>query len=700
MGLAHLAGIARSMPPGQVLAKAGRLGLRLIRARLNVLTGRWRCSYAPAGGRLARRMSRLDPASIAPHAAILRDLVPLYRQHRFNLLGSGWVRVAHGETYAGFGSWRYGPGPALGNDWRTAVAAQAWPGNRARASALLALITDPAYQPIDWQVDFKSGYRWSPRHWGPSSPYGHRPGVDIKLPWELARLRHLPHLALAFAHDHDPALPAEFRHQVLDFLAANPPGWGVNWACAMDVAIRAATILLARDLFLAAGAVFDDGFEDAATAAMRAHGRFILGHLEWSETHRGNHYLADICGLAFIAAYLPGDDETDLWLALAIHAVATEIPRQFAEDGSNFEASTAYHRLSAEMALFTTALILGLPVSRQRALAGVNPRRRTRRPNLPPQPLAWPPFPPATLERLARAIRFAEDITAPSGNALQIGDNDSGRFLAPGPLFDLGPAGPVERNLDFSDVIAAAAGLFDPATTLAAQVVAALAGGVRVIRPACPPAATAQGERPGGTAQRLVRLRLVPPDPTALLGLMPMAYPDFGLYLWRNDRTLIAFRCGPIGQNGQGGHAHNDQLAVTLEIDGIAWAKDPGTFVYTPDLTARNRYRSALAHFVPRHGESEPARFLAPFRLEDRAQARIIRFDGDGMAGWHQGFGAPVLRRLWCEDGAVVVEDCFGGERVGAATMVEEHVVTSPEALAKLWGLTLPVSPAYGVIAE
>ena len=60
-------------------------------------------------------------------------------------------------------------------------------------------LIDREYVPIDWQVDFKSGYRWSESCWSQDVSVGHLPGVDIKVPWELARLQHLPQIAIAYA---------------------------------------------------------------------------------------------------------------------------------------------------------------------------------------------------------------------------------------------------------------------------------------------------------------------------------------------------------------------------------------------------------------------------------------------------------------------------------------------------------------------
>jgi len=700
--LGHLARVARALPPHRLLAKAAGLARRQVAGRLAAIVRRRACPYPPCTHeRLAPRLPPLEFSGLAPHADTLAALVALILDHRFDLLGSGWVRVAHGERHRGFQGHTYPAGPALPADPWAALAATLPAGARRRAAALFALIDRPGYRPIDWHVDARSGFRWSPSTWGGLIAYGHRPGIDVKWPWELARLQHLVPLAqaAALAAARTPGLPApallaaEFRAQVLDFLGANPPGWGVNWACAMDVAIRAANIVVAWGLFRAQGIAFDDAFEAELAAAMRAHGRFLAANLEWHGGRRGNHYLADLAGLAFVAAHLDRDAESDLWLAFAAQQLDAEIIRQFTPDGANFEASVAYHRLSGEIALYAAALLLGLPAERAGAFASYDAGLwRHRGPPAPrPAPMQGPPLSAEALARLSGVAAFARATTKPSGEMVQIGDHDSGRFLKLTPLFDLGPDGPAERHLDPRGLIGAAHGLFalpgaaPPGTAFESALVAALAGGARV------PVAARRETVPAQPAAMPLgrRLRLRVPDPTALAGLVADAYPAFGLYLWRNERAFVAVRCGPIGQDGHGGHAHNDQLAVEIEIDGVPWARDPGSFVYTADLAARDRYRSVLAHFAPRRGTAEPAAFLSPFRLEDRARAEALRF-GPDFLGRHHGFGAPVWRRVAIEDGAIVIED-------GPAAPGETEI-TTPGDLARLWGLDLPFSPGYGLI--
>ena len=717
---------ALTMRPREAGATVIRFALRAARGRIERWRSAGQCTYPEAAGRLSQRLAAFAPdaAALAALKPRLDRLVERWLEHRFDLLGSGWVRITHGAPYTGFSPHRYGPHAALpAGGWREAVAAQATPGNQARAFAILQSIETPAYAPIDWHVDFKSGWRWDPRAWGPASPYGHKPGADIKLPWELARLQHLPGLALASwagigtcgAPGACP-LAAEFRNQVLDFWAANPPGFGVNWACAMDVAIRAANIALAWDLFRGAGHTFDDAFEREIGALMLAHGRFVAGHLEWHPRHRANHYLADVTGLGFAAAYLEPTGETNLWLAFAARALDAEIQRQFDDDGAGFEASTAYHRLSTELALYGVALIVGLPPERQRAIAACDPAEWSAPAPFPPSAgaAAWPPVSGAAFSRLAGAARFAADCTKPSGAFVQIGDNDSGRLFKLTPLVRDDGAALEDSHLDMRPLIAAAAGLLDlgpafaPPAGFAIEplLVRALAGGggarlaiALPVRAASHDDTARAPAAASGVAARVDRARFPLVDAGALAALAPCVYPVFGLYIWR-PRAFVSIRCGPVGQNGHGGHAHNDALAVEIEIDGVALARDPGTFVYTADLVARDRWRSVMAHFAPRDGTREPARLLAPFRLEDGAMAEALAWDASGFVGRHAGFGHPVYRRLEIGPHAITVEDRHGGWAIGPDTKIRDLSITAPAHLIEGWPIAVPFSPGYGLLED
>lgn len=257
---------------------------------------------------------------------------------------------------------------------------------------------------IDWHRDFKSGARWAPAHISALS-FNAGPGADIKVPWELSRFQHGPILAAAAAVTGDAGFAAELGTQLTDWIAANPPEFGPNWACTMDVAIRAANWLSSVGIVGRAGQ--DAPWADEVLGSLLLHARFIRSHLEWSAV-RGNHYLADVVGLLCACAPFTRSHEGAAWRDWAINELEREMRHQVHEDGAAHEASLSYHRLVTEM------FVIGL-----QAADGLAPGRLSS----------------AFRDRLTRMLQFVADYGRPDGLAPQIGDADSGRFL---PLGDYG----------------------------------------------------------------------------------------------------------------------------------------------------------------------------------------------------------------------------------------------------------------------
>ena len=123
---------------------------------------------------------------------------------------------------------------------------------------------------IDWHRDFKSGYRWNPDQCFLDVAHGHEAGVDIKVPWELSRGHHLVLLAQAALLTGDLKYTKECLAQLNSWIEANPTGFGVNWACPMDVAIRAVNWLWALALLVESPLITVDWLGDVI-ASLVAH---------------------------------------------------------------------------------------------------------------------------------------------------------------------------------------------------------------------------------------------------------------------------------------------------------------------------------------------------------------------------------------------------------------------------------------------
>jgi hypothetical protein len=252
---------------------------------------------------------------------------------------------------------------------------------------------------IDWHRDFKSGRRWPLRHIS-RIVVSYPDASDIKVPWELSRAQHLPVLAAAWRVTGDRRYLDELGDQLVAWIEANPVEMGVNWQCAMDVAIRAANWVAA--LVLAAGAPpAGTAWLPAVTASLLLHARFIRGHLEDGPA-RGNHYLADVVGLLVVAAVFQDSAEGRDWIDWSVGQLARELAHQVRPDGCDHESSTSYHRLVTEM------FIVGAD-----AADALAPGR----------------LDPAVRPAVGRMLAFVADYTRPDGLAPQIGDADDGRFL-------------------------------------------------------------------------------------------------------------------------------------------------------------------------------------------------------------------------------------------------------------------------------
>ena len=599
---------AKSMPPDALCAKIANKILNLTKNKIQKLrdiSGDTRIKFNVLPIRISYvNLCELDVSNI--NLDVARYLSKMYVEHKFDLLGSGWVKNSYDSAALGLEGYKY--------DMNVAAPANAPEG----------------YEPIDWQKDFKSGFRWDEKKWYKDQRIAHKLGSDIKVPWELARLQHLPQLAVfAIA---DPSLKElnlkEFKNQILDFISNNPPRMGVNWTCTMDVGIRVANMLAAYDMLcqMDEGRILDADFKQTFSNSVYEHALHIVNNLEYSPHLTSNHYLSDIAGLLFACAYLDASRETDAWLAFAVQEVISEMKKEFYEDGGNFESSTSYHRLSGELMVYAAALILGLKSEKISSLQNYDAKLWRKKPKLlPPGGQEFKitngqiVLPQWFVDRLYKVGRFTADITKPNGEVPQFGDNDSGRFFKFSPNGEflsneqavrkylnlsgfMGDNEPFwdENILNHSTLISCMGGIFDDEIFkndmhFERSFTRALAG--RTLE-----ASDKTYRRP---IVSVAKFRELPhrksmefkiPNSQEIKNLF---YPGSGIFIFKSSKFYLAICATPLGQKGHGGHTHNDKLGYELWIDGKDIAKDPGTYLYTPLPDRRNEFRSVMAHNVP-----------------------------------------------------------------------------------------------------
>ena len=479
-------------------------------------------------------------------------------------------------------------------------------------------------QPIDWHVDPASGYRWPKKLFSDLTGAARSPnGTDIKIPWELSRMQHLPTLGKAYRLTKDERYARELVAQISHWLDDNPCPYGVNWTCAMDVAIRIVNMVWGYRLIAGSEAVSAE-FRSRLVESVLQHGKYIRFNLEYGLRKdglitNGNHYLTDIVGLLHLGLLCPELAKAAEWKAFSWRALVEEMERQVHSDGVNFESSIAYHRLVVE--LFTAAALLC------KANEVTLPETFWRR-----------------LELMYEFVLYA---THPDGNVPLVGDADDGR------LYILSDYGNWHRT-DFRYLLSIGAVLFHRADMKAHS---------------------------GGFSEEA--FWLLGPSGLSEFGdledrdfnLDSKAFPDAGLYVMRHNDNYLLASCGKVGTAGIGNHKHNDLLSFELYAGDKAFIVDPGTYVYTRDPAWRNLFRSTAYHNTVVIDGREQNRFDPKRLFEMTPDASVIvhqwlsTLEMDRLDAEHTGYARldpPVNhRRVFCfhkPDSSWEILDILSGE--------------------------------------
>lgn len=398
--------------------------------------------------------------------------------------------------------------------------------------------TGNGYLPIDWNLDPVSGLRFpSGIHYKSWDLWKMRPGMaDVKLPWELARCQHWPVLAQAWLLTGDARFVDEIFAERADFDEANPVGYGIHWTCTMDVAIRAANWALALEMVRAYPVA-----EEVWIGAYRSlfeHGRFIRSNLEDKYEVTSNHFLSNVVGLFYLARVFHESSEARGWEEFSRNAIEREMHVQILPDGADFESSVPYHRLVAE-------LFLGAVRVADQSGAPFSPQLRTRLQNM---------------------VEFLFGVLRPDGLMPQLGDADDGRLHI---LTDYGTWKPQD-----------------------ARHILASASHVLGISQWCHfSGIKGQWEAFWWSGGADFDGSCTEPMPS-----LERHFPDAGIVIHRSSQAYLAITNGIVGTKGFGNHKHNDLLSFEYHPFGIPLVVDPGSYVYTSDISARNVFRSTGYH--------------------------------------------------------------------------------------------------------
>lgn len=461
----------------------------------------------------------------------------------------------------------------------------------------------------DWHAALPHGGRWP---LAPAERLGigdARPIGDVRLSWEVGRSTHVVRLAQAAWLTGDAVYARAVAAQLDDFVRANPPGLGIAWAHAQEVAIRAVAWLWA--FFLTR----DFGVFDAE--ALRRWLWLIVSHAEYVEANLAdhpvthNHLVSETAALAVLGMTLPELAGAARWRRLGTRLLWREVGKLVDDEGVEAEYSTHYHA-------FVLDSLLAVLVAAERA---------------------GEPVPAPVRARIAAMAEFVALLIRDDGTLPAIGDTDSGR------AFRLGGAA-----LDRRDALASAALLFGRAEfgAIAGDAPGAFwLGGGREIPGA--------GDAP-------------PPGRARRFDAAGIAVARTG---HDADAEIAVLRAGPtrFRNDVARGHLHADALSVLWRIGPDDVLIDPGTYLYSEGDGWRASMRGAASHScVLVDGRDQADVRTHRFGILGEQPSRWVSFHGDASqlaaAAEHPAAGTPRVRRrvAWSAPGLLVLCDDVVGD--------------------------------------
>ena len=422
--------------------------------------------------------------------------------------------------------------------------------------------------------------------------------ADVKVPYEASRLQHLQKQNLINSIEATNTLGSGALVVEVDKFPL------IYWNSPMDVAIRLINLIIHRQ-FLAhksnRSIIFDDS-EELLDAYISQNYQYVKDNLENEGKVVGNHYLIELSSMLFyLANYETKNSVADT--KFVIEELKIEIARQFNDEGTNFEGSTHYSAFATEALILCKLSMQELNQSTD-LLTSIN--------------------------RLILLNKKFLSLLINNDELSQIGDNDSGRIF----YFAFEEEKPLKlswlikmiESLEINEKLIISDHIFE-----VSEEIPILKDYKHVKHP---------------------EIKVFSKDYEAY------AYPEFGIFIWRNESEYLSIRCGPVGQNGVGGHSHYDQLSLECFTDNKWIARDPGTGTYTDDITIRNKFKSLEYHWGPNINiKFKKEDEFDCFKLNNMSDGNVLTFNKESFLGVAEFNGNKIYRKMELNDGVFSIED-------------------------------------------
>jgi heparinase II/III-like protein len=257
---------------------------------------------------------------------------------------------------------------------------------------------------IHWRRDYVSGKETPPAYFRTIPYLDPARAGDHKPIWELNRHQHLVLLAQACLLTGRGEFLSEIQHQLDSWFQANPFQRGINWASALEVALRSLSWMWVDHLV---GGRMQAESRQRLREGLYRHALHLEANLSVYFSPN-THLLGEAVALHALGLMFRGIARAEAWERRGAQVVAGEMERQVRTDGSHFEQSSYYHVYALDM--FLSHAVLARPSQSYR-------------------------------EKLGRMAQYLAALMGPSRSLPFLGDDDGGRFFHPfGPRHRFGRA--------------------------------------------------------------------------------------------------------------------------------------------------------------------------------------------------------------------------------------------------------------------
>jgi hypothetical protein len=446
--------------------------------------------------------------------------------------------------------------------------------------------------PVDWRLEPLSRVRAPHVHWSRIDFLDPKVSGDKKFVWELNRHQFFQTLGRAYWRTGDERYAEGFARYASEWMDANRPKLGVNWASSLEVAFRSISWLWALHFFRRSPKL-SPGLFLRLSKFLYLSARHLETYLS-TYFSPNTHLTGEALGLFYAGVLLPELRDAARWRETGRRVLLAELDRHVRADGVYFEQATYYHRYTTDF--YTHFALLSRANGEFRGDAQSSEARLAA--------------------KLAALLDHLMHLTRPDGTTPFVGDDDGGRLV----MLDERPASDFRAALSNGAALTGRADYKYVAGRAAEETLWLMgAGGLEAF--------DALDAREPSEDSR--------------------AFEEGGYYVmrdgWTRASNYMLLDCGPHGAGSIGsGHAHADALSFELAARGRTLLVDPGTYTYTGSREERDRFRSTAEHNALTVGGESSSAPRGPFSWGTAARATPRRWHTsarfDFFEGAHDGF--------------------------------------------------------------